>query len=208
MAQLFFIEREVMFTGLIKQIGVIQSMVEIGDGVKRLNIEIQGLDDVKIGDSIAIDGACLTITKIEHQCCHFDLSNETINSTTFSSLKVGDRVHCEQALKASDRLGGHFVTGHVDETIELTCKRPIDDCLELSFAHVSSNPNKSHIQLKGSVTINGVSLTVQAISENDFSTVLIPETLKRTLLGGLSVGQQVNIEYDLLSKMVRQHLNM
>jgi len=170
-----------------------------------LSIDLQKLSQqIKIGDSISINGVCLTVTKLTNGVASFDLSCETIEKTTLGKLSVGSTVNIELAMKADDRFGGHFVLGHVDGTASI---KKIDK--KGQFVNMTLTAPKDLIgQMipKGSVAVDGISLTIAEIDNDSFTVALIPQTLKETTLGAVKIGQKVNIETDIISKSVRKHL--
>ena len=196
-----------MFSGIVEEVGTITEMVETSDGCG-LRIEARTiLEDAKVGDSISTSGCCLTITKFEPNWFYVEAVHETLRRTKLGSLKVGDRVNLERALRLSDRLGGHLVSGHVDA---LACVSSIEKegFSNLVKFEVSADLAPYFIE-KGSVTIDGVSLTVAMLKENSevggtfqFAVALIPHTLEVTTLGALKVGDAVNIEADIIGKYV------
>ncbi len=193
-----------MFTGLIEKICTIKSVQKLTDTL-RLEIDLQGLaDDVKIGDSISVDGLCLTVVKISGTAARFDVSEESIRRSTLGGLKTGDKVNIEKAMKASDRFGGHFVQGHVDGIAKITNIVEKKDFADISF----SAGIKLLFQMveKGSVAIDGISLTISELKEDSFSVAIIPETWKNTTLSAKKIGDEVNIETDIIVKTVQRQL--
>ncbi len=194
-----------MFTGLIEEVGKVQQIIKGSQGWK-LTIKASAvLDELKEGDSIAVDGACLTVTRIEAGSFQVDLSLESLQATYFQNLKVGWPVNLERALKLGDRLGGHFLLGHVDGVGVVKNLRRMNDFAELTVDVPAAL--RSFLVNKGSVSVNGVSLTVAKQENKSFSAALIPVTLKRTNLSKLKPGDKVNIETDILGKYVKSFLN-
>ena len=186
-----------MFTGLIEKVANVKSFLITSNGAK---IEFSAdFDNVKIGESIAINGVCLTMTSINNGCYCADVMKETLNVTNLKYLKTGDKINLERAMKLSSRLDGHIVSGHID-TIA-TVKNIIQDGFS---KRISFNCNTDLIIKKGSIAINGVSLTVANVSSDSFEVSLIPETLKNTNLENLKIGDMVNIEYDLFAKYIQK----
>lgn len=186
-----------MFTGLVQAVGSVVAL----DG-RRLSIQIpSGVweDPIQIGESIAVDGCCVTVVALGSEL-QFDLSEETLARTAFGGLEAGSRVNLERALRVGDRLGGHFVQGHVDGVGTVLSRSPPDGSETFRF-RVPADGAKFLID-KGSITVNGVSLTVIAPSGSAFDVAVIPHTLGETTLGDLAVGSPVNIEYDVLAKHV------
>jgi riboflavin synthase len=190
-----------MFTGIIQAIGQIDAITQVGDDVK-LSIQAAnlGLNDVIIGDSIAINGVCLTVAQLTKT--HFDahVSKETLNVTT--GLNGKQAVNLEKALRLQDRLGGHLVSGHVDGVGEVTQFTNLGDCwlLAVRAPHALSK----YIAKKGSVCVSGVSLTVNKIEQDIFTMNIIPHTLQNTTLKNLSAGSRVNIEIDQIARYVER----
>jgi riboflavin synthase len=187
-----------MFTGIIEEIGKIESMAPQGRQA-RISVACSAvLADARKGDSIAVDGVCLTIEEISQKGFSAFASAETLERSTLKSAHSGRPVNLERALKVTDRLGGHFVQGHVDTTGAILRDRREGD----SLVRTISLPEKylKYAAEKGSVAVDGVSLTVASKGERDLSVVLIPETLKRTALAQKKAGDIVNIETDILAK--------
>jgi len=193
-----------MFTGLIQSVCSVRSAAKTADAM-RLDIELGELaNQVKTGDSIAINGACLTVSGIEGSTVRFDVSGETLTMTTLGNLTSAAPANVELALKPADRLGGHFVQGHIDGTATI---RSVDRSGK--FANITLTAGADLLDqmiVKGSVAVDGVSLTIAAMTRDSFSIVVIPETLERTTLGTAKVGNIVNIETDIIGKIVRKQL--
>ena len=192
-----------MFTGLIEDLGSVAALEQDGKGA---TIEIRsalagGLHE---GDSIAVNGVCLTATAVRDQSFQAQAMNETLARSSLGRLQVGSPVNLELAMRADARLGGHVVQGHVDGTGKIRAVR------DEGFARVIEieleDSLSRYLVEKGSVAVNGVSLTVSALDEHGFSVSLIPETLERTNLGALEAGALVNIEVDILAKHVERLL--
>ena len=190
-----------MFTGIIQTIGQIEHASPIGDDVK-LNIACAnlGMQDVNVGDSIAVNGVCLTVVNFSKS--HFDahVSKETLSVTV--GLNGESSVNLEKALRLSDRLGGHLVSGHVDGVGKVVLFEPLGDCwkLDIQAPHAISK----YISIKGSITVNGVRLTVNSIASDVFSINLIPHTLENTTLQFLKTGALVNLEVDQIARYVER----
>lgn len=193
-----------MFTGIVEEIGVLRS-VRRGAHSSVLSIGASlVLSDLKEGDSVAVNGVCLTATGLDAGGFTADVMHETLNRSTLGSLSVGERVNLERAMAAGSRFGGHMVSGHIDATGSITAKRRDDNAV---WYTVSAPPSLlRYVVEKGSVTIDGVSLTVAAVSERDFSVSLIPHTAAVTILGGKGPGDRVNLEADLIGKYVEKLL--
>jgi riboflavin synthase len=193
-----------MFTGIIEALGSVTTVVN-GAESAQLTIASPGfLSDIKLGDSIAVNGCCLTAVTNTNDEFSVDVMKQTLALTNIGQLQVGSVVNLEKAMKVSDRLGGHIVQGHVDTVAEVAAVNQGDDWYELVF-NVPAKYLK-YMQAQGSITINGVSLTIAKLSDEDkqLSVWLIPETLKRTNLGQLKVSDRVNIEVDVLAKYVER----
>jgi riboflavin synthase len=192
-----------MFTGIVDHVGIITTIKKTKESLG-LHISCQ-FNDLQLGESIAVDGICLTVTQFGPGYFECDLSPETCNVTTALHFQTGKQVNLERALRLSDRLGGHIVQGHVDQTASLVERSYEGDCLKLVFTGIVDTMSRLLIQ-KGSIAIDGVSLTINKIVPSGFEVMLIPHTLQRTNLEKLNVGDLVNIEYDWLAKLVSQQL--
>jgi riboflavin synthase len=192
-----------MFTGIVAAVGRVRELQPGAQGA-RMTIDAGNLalDDVAIGDSIAVDGVCLTVTRMSPGAFEVDVSAETLACT--AGFVRAAAVNLEKALQLSDRLGGHLVSGHVDGIGEVTRFEPVGDNRELRVRIPSDLAR--YVARKGSVTVNGVSLTVNAIESDTFSVNLIPHTLGATNLGSLAVGKRVNVEVDMLARYVERML--
>jgi len=193
-----------MFTGIVQAVGQIRHVQTSGSGVRLvIGAGNLSLDDVEVGHSVAVNGCCLTVIKLEPDAFHVDLSAETLSVTT--GFAHGEAVNLEKALRADGRLGGHFVTGHVDGRGVVTfleadgeswlVKIRVPGLLQRYTAH------------KGSITVNGVSLTVNRVERDCFQVNLIPHTMHATNLKHLRVGSEVNIEVDLLARYLERLLS-
>ena len=194
-----------MFTGIIETVGRIRSIEPAGDLSRLVVVAPAVLDGVKLGDSIAINGACLTVTKIDGDAFHFDAVKETLDLTSLGDLAVGSDVNVERAMRADGRLDGHIVQGHVDGTGRVRVLQREGDDVRLV---VDCGPEITEVLVpKGSVAIDGVSLTVVDVTPDGFDVALIPHTLAETNLGGRTPGDRVNLEADVLGKYVRRYLD-
>lgn len=193
-----------MFTGIVAAVGRIVSS-EAASGGLRLRIDAAGLalDDVAVGDSIAVNGVCLTAVALDRAGFEADVSNQTLDCT--AGFPAGARVNLEKALRLADRLGGHLVSGHVDGVGEVRRLEPAGDNWSLAIA-VPAELAK-YIARKGSIAVNGVSLTVNAVRGAEFVVNLIPHTLQATNLHDLKVGDGVNLEADLLARYAERLLD-
>jgi riboflavin synthase len=195
-----------MFTGIIEGLGKITG-IRSASGGKRIAIDAGfDLDGSKIGDSIAVNGACLTAVTITKSRFEVDVSPETVDKTTLKNIKVGEQVNIERALRLSDRLDGHLVSGHIDGTGRITHKTRKGNAILVGIS-VAKSLARFMIP-KGSVAIDGISLTVNQIDERTFSVSIIPHTLELTTLGALGQGDLVNLEVDLIGKYVEKLLSV
>ena len=190
-----------MFTGIVTAVGTVRGAA-LSRGGRKLGIEAGALDlsDVAKGDSIAVNGVCLTVTARRGRAFEVDVSRETLSCTAGFSL--GDRVNLEKAMRASDRLGGHFVSGHVDGVGTVKRVEQAGGCRVLAIRAPAALAK--YIARKGSITVNGASLTVNAVKAAGFTVNLIPHTLGATNLGGLRVGDRVNLEVDMLARYLER----
>jgi riboflavin synthase len=191
-----------MFTGLVETTGTVASASRTGNGI-RLSVKPAVSFDLNPGDSISVNGVCLTVTKHDAEIS-FDVSPETLKSTNLGALRVSDRVNLERALRLSDRLGGHIVTGHVDGTGVIKDKRQTGEYTFYSF-DAPAEVLKYVVQ-KGSITVDGISLTVVGLDSSSFRVAIIPHTLAATNLGEKGVGDRVNLEADIIGKYVERLL--
>jgi riboflavin synthase len=198
-----------MFTGLVAALGRVECVVEEGPG-RRLTVVWPGLDEagaepLVLGESIAVNGCCLTVVAVGPGAFDVQAGPETLLRTNLGGLREGDRVNLERALRVGDRLGGHFVQGHVDTTAVLRARRPEGEWEFLAFA-IERAWTRLMVP-KGSIAVDGVSLTLVTVEPEGFSVMLIPHTLAATTLGTLQPGACVNIETDMLAKHVARLLN-
>ena len=190
-----------MFTGIIEAVGTVcEVKTAVGGARVTIDAGALALADVKIGDSIAVDGVCLTVAAPAAPRLVFEVSQETLNCTTGFALHA--RVNLEQSLRLADRLGGHLVSGHVDGVGTVARFEAVGDNRLLAVA--APRELAKYIARKGSVAINGVSLTVNAVNGADFEVNLVPHTLQATNLNGLAVGARVNLEVDMLARYVER----
>lgn len=190
-----------MFTGIITDIGTVRAVETSAAHDARFEIETAfDLSDVAIGASIACAGACLTVIEKTGDTFAVQASAETLSKTTLGGWRVGTRINLERALKLGDELGGHIVTGHVDGVGRVKAVTPVQDSLKLDFQ--APEDIARFIAAKGSVTVDGVSLTVNAVNGDGFSVNIIPHTQQETTLGGLAAGDAVNLEIDVLARYV------
>ncbi len=195
-----------MFTGIIQAVGHIDSVTPLGEDIKlQINAADLGLEDVVIGDSIAVNGVCLTVTQLielngikTHFTAH--VSTETLKVTT--GLNHTQSVNLEKALRLNDRLGGHLVSGHVDGIGKVVIFADLGDCWTLAIE--APRALSKYIAKKGSICVNGVSLTVNSIEKNTFTMNIIPHTLQHTMFNQLKIGSQVNLEIDQIARYVER----
>jgi riboflavin synthase len=197
-----------MFTGLVEELGTIVEVARQGRKSTTLRLTVKSplvAKDARIGDSIAINGCCLTVVKKARNLLTFEAGEETLSRTNLGQLETGSCVNLERSLALGQRLGGHLVAGHIDAQGTLVKRRDESDWSSMVFRV----PPRLTRQMasKGSVSVDGVSLTLVEVAPDRFSVALIPHTLKNTTLGGLAVGDAVNIETDLLAKYVERQLN-
>ena len=196
-----------MFSGIIAAIGRITELTPRNDGTPTVRLTVDAgrldLDDVAQGDSIACNGVCLTVVERSERCFFVDVSPETLSCTI--GLDAPGPINLEKALRLADRLGGHLVSGHVDGVGEVLRFDPVGDnrLLEIRAPEALAK----YIARKGSITVNGVSLTTNTVSGADFAINLIPHTLEATTLGSLQTGSRVNLEIDLIARYVERMLN-
>ena len=193
-----------MFTGIVNHQGILLNVEHYTD---KLLLSIQSqFKEFELGASIAVDGVCLTVTAFSEQQFVVEVSPETLALTVASSYKPGMQVNLEKPLCIGDEIGGHVVTGHVDQVATCIAKQQVGEFIQLDFNGID-DANFTYLVKKGSVAINGVSLTVNdVISNNTFSIMLIPHTLTRTTLNNIIIGSKVNIEFDQTAKMIQNHV--
>lgn len=193
-----------MFTGLIEELGVVRRISSMDGGTGIVIGAREVLGDLNIGDSIAVSGPCLTATAVERDNFTAWAMPETLEKTNLQTLKVGSHVNLERAMTLKGRLGGHMVSGHIDDIVTLAERQARGGSLVLSFR--APERLLRYIIPKGSVALDGVSLTVIEVDESGFSVGLIPHTADHTTLGGRETGAQVNLEVDLIGKYVEKML--
>lgn len=195
-----------MFTGIIETVGVVKYTKKVGGDV-RITVTADGFSDrsVNLGDSIAINGVCLTVIEHDNNDFAFDVSVESINHTLIADWQVGVKVNLEMALLPTTRLGGHLVSGHVDGLA--TLKTMTEDARSWRMEFEVPESLKKYVAKKGSITINGTSLTVNSVKDNLFDINVIPHTFDVTTLGDLSVGDKVHIEVDLIARYLERLLS-
>ena len=191
-----------MFTGIILGQGIISGVRPKGEGLEFTISPKFMLEDPLIGESIAVNGVCLTATQITDAQFSVDVSHETLRRTTLGELRQGVRVNLERALRLSDRLGGHIVSGHVDGVGTIVARRDLRQFME--FEVRPPQPLLRYIIEKGSIAIDGISLTVNALTDHSFTVAIIPHTAKITTMGMRRPGDRVNLEVDLVGKYIER----
>ena len=196
-----------MFTGLVQALGTIKCIESITQGCC-ITLDVGPLitRNIQLGDSIAVNGVCLTVMQMQSSRITVELSSETMRCTTLNRAQAGDTVNLELALTPSSHMGGHFVSGHVDGIGKVIGRRQEGQCIDMAFAIPQALSR--YIAPKGSVCIDGVSLTVNTVRDEQFSVMLIPHTLKQTLSGSYQIGSQVNIEVDIIARYLERLLNI
>lgn len=196
-----------MFTGIIKEIGVVGAVSQRASG-HRLAINAPVIcKNAEVGDSVSVDGVCLTVVEKSEGILHFDAISQTLDNTTLKFIKRYDRVNLEPALQLGDGVGGHLVSGHVDEIGAVkNIKRTSGDTRELSIK--ISQKNMALMVQRGSVAINGISLTVSGLASDFFTVEIIPHTLKATTFNEKRAGDKVNVEFDMIGKYVLRSLRL
>jgi riboflavin synthase len=193
-----------VFTGLVTEAGEVVSLTPEGNGAAiRIKAEATA-GEAAIGDSISINGTCLTVTSIEGPALGFHASSETLGATTLGELRPGARVNLEPSLRPTDRMGGHFVTGHVDAVGKVKSRTPEGQAVRFEIA--APGEVLKYLVDKGSVAVDGVSLTVVKVLRESFTLVIIPHTAEVTTFGGLRPGDRVNLEADILGKYVHRYI--
>ncbi len=192
-----------MFTGIIQAVGTIANMENRG-GDMRLRIATGklSLDDVALGDSIAVNGVCLTVVELPGDGFVADVSRETMTHTSLASLKTGSSVNLEKALTLATRLGGHLVSGHVDGLGEVVSRS--DDARSVHFVIRAPDELAKYIAHKGSITIDGTSLTVNQVNGAEFDLNIVPHTIQETIIGGYQAGTKVNLEVDIIARYLER----
>ena len=191
-----------MFTGIIEELGTVKGVRRQSDGMRFSVTAKVVMDGMKTGDSIAVNGACLTVTEFDRSSFTADVSGETVKRTNLEKLRVGEKVNLERPMKLSDRLGGHLVSGHVDDVGVI---RGVDKRGGMSiFTLEIPKDIQRYLVVKGSIAIDGISLTVNDVIGNKFTVTVIPHTAEMTTLGFKKSGDTVNLENDLIGKYVER----
>jgi len=194
-----------MFTGIIAALGKIESLHATGGDI-RMTVATQNLDlsDVKLGDSVANNGVCLTVVEMDTARLSFDVSRESLERTSLGSLRSGSDINLEKALAVGDRLGGHFVSGHVDGLGKVIAIQ--ESARSVQFRFEVPAGLERYIAEKGSICIDGTSLTVNNVADNWFEVNIIPHTMQETIMSGYKIGSQVNLEVDLIARYLERLL--
>lgn len=196
-----------MFTGIVEEMGTIKELKKVSEQAVELSIEAEMvLTDLKIGDSIAVNGICLTVKDRSTKQFQLDVMPETMKATSLNTVEINSKVNLERAMPADGRFGGHFVSGHVDDTGEIIAKREKENAIYYTIA--ISRELTPFVILKGSIAVDGVSLTIFDHKNNTIMISLIPHTVQQTVLGRKGVGDMVNIECDMFAKYVQQMANL
>lgn len=192
-----------MFTGIVEEMGSIQAIEWHANGA-RFYIQASAiLEDIQVGSSIAVNGCCLTVVDKQLHQWTCDVVQETLNCTNLKNLKIGDRINLERAVRYQDRVSGHLVQGHIDETGKISNKQPLPD--GSWWITITASPTiMRYLVYKGSIAVDGVSLTVADLKEDSFSFAMIPHTSQVTTLGFKQNGDEVNLEVDLMAKYVEK----
>ncbi len=194
-----------MFTGIVQAVGEVRALERRGDGARaRIATPAGFLEGVAVGDSVAVSGVCLTAVAVAPGAFEADLSGETLARSTLGALAPGARVNLEKALTPSTPLGGHLVTGHVDGVATVTAREAAGGAVRMAFAIPRALAR--YVARKGSVCVDGVSLTVNAVTEEGFEVALVPHTLAVTTLGALRPGARVNLEVDIVARYLERLL--
>lgn len=194
-----------MFTGIVEEIGEIHSLVKIGQNQLELTVSCHRIqEDMSIGDSIAVNGVCLTVVRFDSGKVTFELSSETMRNSTFSEQSAGEKLNLERALKLNDRLGGHIVQGHVDCVASVKNIKKAGGFYEIDFTLPAEI--RKYVVKKGSITIDGISLTIADLFEDRFRVAIIPHTYEQTALNGRQPGDKVHLESDVLARYIERLL--
>lgn len=196
-----------MFTGLVEELGRVVGLDPVGDGIRLRLAADAVMGDIEMGASIAVNGVCLTVVEFDDASFAVDAVPETMDRTSLGALSPGSTVNLERAVRASDRLGGHIVQGHVDATTTITKIESYDDD-SWRYHFALDADTAPYVVEKGSITLDGISLTVASLDADEFSIAVIPHTAAVTTLGSRQVGDLVNIEVDVLAKYVERQLTL
>jgi riboflavin synthase len=194
-----------MFTGIIEEVGTVEQIKQTGEAMVFTIGARKVLEDVQLGDSIAVNGVCLTVTSFTDRSFTVDVMPETVKATSLRTLTRGAKVNLERAMAANGRFGGHFVSGHVDGIGEIVRKQPVANAVYYDIK--VPRELRKYMILKGSVAVDGTSLTIFGLTDETFTISLIPHTREATILGEKKVGDIVNIECDIIGKYVEQFVS-
>lgn len=194
-----------MFTGIIEEIGMIEEVLAQNKSMQLTITAHKVLEDVRLGDSIAVNGVCLTVTSFTSERFTVDVMPETFRDTSLSRLSRGSKVNLERAMAANGRFGGHFVSGHIDGVGVITGKKRVENALYIDIQY--SAEFSPYLMPKGSIALDGTSLTLFYVSEKELTISLIPHTQEETILAEKAIGDLVNIECDMLAKYVERMLS-
>jgi riboflavin synthase len=192
-----------MFTGIVEELGTIRQVTPHATGARLEVVAGTVLEDVRTGDSIALNGCCLTVVDVGSETYAVDAVEETLRVTTLGSLQPGQRVNLERSVRLADRLGGHLVQGHVDGTGTLVARETLADG-SLSLRFDAPSDVLRYVVYKGAIAVDGVSLTVAGVDQGSFSVAIIPHTRSVTTLGLLALGDRVNLETDVIARYVER----
>ncbi|EOW6616202.1 riboflavin synthase [Vibrio fluvialis] len=195
-----------MFTGIVEAVGTLTAITPKGEDIT-ISVDAGKLDmgDLKLGDSIATNGVCLTVVEFNSHSYSADLSLETLKKSGFADYKVGDKVNLEKAMLPTTRFGGHIVSGHVDGVGEIVERNPVGRAIELWVAMPAEL--SKYVAEKGSITVDGISLTVNDLRKNAFKLTIVPHTTQETTIDHFQVGRKVNLEVDVLARYLERLLN-
>ncbi|EKO3905866.1 riboflavin synthase [Vibrio fluvialis] len=195
-----------MFTGIVEAVGTLTAITPKGEDIT-ISVDAGKLDmgDVKLGDSIATNGVCLTVVEFNSHSYSADLSLETLKKSGFANYKVGDKVNLEKAMLPTTRFGGHIVSGHVDGVGEIVERNPVGRAIEFWVAMPAEL--SKYVAEKGSITVDGISLTVNDLRKNAFKLTIVPHTTQETTIDHFQVGRKVNLEVDVLARYLERLLN-
>ncbi|MBY7958317.1 riboflavin synthase [Vibrio fluvialis] len=195
-----------MFTGIVEAVGTLTAITPKGEDIT-ISVDAGKLDmgDVKLGDSIATNGVCLTVVEFNSHSYSADLSLETLKKSGFADYKVGDKVNLEKAMLPTTRFGGHIVSGHVDGAGEIVERNPVGRAIEFWVA-IPAELSK-YVAEKGSITVDGISLTVNDLRKNAFKLTIVPHTTQETTIDHFQVGRKVNLEVDVMARYLERLLN-
>jgi riboflavin synthase len=195
-----------MFTGIVEEVGTVKSVRSAGSSLQLSILAHVVVHDTKLGDSISVNGVCLTVTNIQGNVVDFDVVPETFRTSSLSALQMNHHVNLERAMAAGGRFGGHIVSGHVDTTGTILALRKEDNAVIIETS-LDEGHYLRYMVPRGSVTLDGVSLTINHVTERSFTVSIIPHTFSNTALQSKSVGQRLNIEVDVIAKYVERLLH-